>query len=359
MRGTWTTTAATALATLAVAGAAHAQLPGTAQIGAAQGYGTSSQTIVTCPTGSCIAVQASAPSDASYASPYGGTITEWAANLNGNGTAALVVLRPVAGQAATFSILSSSTPRSVFAPQGNTYVFETAQAVQPGDMVGIALTGTAGLLTTATTTGGAIGTGQSSATGTVDVTPGATNLALWFRATVARTPSVTGISPASGPAAGGASVTIAGQNLDTVTGVAFGSTPAASFVINGFDSITAVAPAGSGSVPVTVSGSTGSATSAAPFSYSAAPAPAPTPTPTPTPTPSPVARCEVPDLAGKTLRRARRALGQADCRTGEVTRQPSRGDDGRPRVVAQSPSAGAVRRAGTRVNITLGFPRRG
>lgn len=58
-------------------------------------------------------------------------------------------------------------------------------------------------------------------------------------------PSVTSISPASGPLAGGTTVTITGADFDNATGLSFGSTPAASFQFVGPTRITAVAPAGS------------------------------------------------------------------------------------------------------------------
>ena len=81
------------------------------------------------------------------------------------------------------------------------------------------------------------------------------------------TPTVTGtttvVSPAGGPTGGGTSVTIAGAGFDNVTAVTFGATPAASFLVNGLNSITAVSPAGSGTVDITVTTSLGtSATSA-------------------------------------------------------------------------------------------------
>ena len=59
-------------------------------------------------------------------------------------------------------------------------------------------------------------------------------------------PAVTGISPASGPTAGGTSVTITGTNLDAATGVKFGTTAAANFTVNSATQITATAPAGAG-----------------------------------------------------------------------------------------------------------------
>jgi hypothetical protein len=83
--------------------------------------------------------------------------------------------------------------------------------------------------------------------------------------------SVTAISPASGPAAGGTSVSITGTNFTGVTAVKFGSTDAASFKVNSPTSITATSPAGSGTVDVTVStsGSTSASTSADQFGFGA------------------------------------------------------------------------------------------
>jgi fibronectin type 3 domain-containing protein len=69
------------------------------------------------------------------------------------------------------------------------------------------------------------------------------------------TPIVTGISPNSGPTAGGTVVTITGQNFSGAAGnlhVFFGTTAATSFTINSDTQITATAPAGSGTVDVTV-----------------------------------------------------------------------------------------------------------
>jgi hypothetical protein len=67
-----------------------------------------------------------------------------------------------------------------------------------------------------------------------------------------QTPSVTRISPTSGPAAGGTTVTITGVQLGGATGVNFGLIPAASFTIVSNTTLTAVSPAGVGVVHVTV-----------------------------------------------------------------------------------------------------------
>jgi hypothetical protein len=56
-------------------------------------------------------------------------------------------------------------------------------------------------------------------------------------------PTVTSVSPNSGPTSGGTSVVITGTNFTGVLGVTFGTTPAASFTVNSPTQITAVSPA--------------------------------------------------------------------------------------------------------------------
>jgi spore coat protein U-like protein len=88
-------------------------------------------------------------------------------------------------------------------------------------------------------------------------------LVLQYAPTFTPQPHLFSLSTSQGPASGGTSVTISGDGLSEVTGVDFGSTPAASFTINGDNSITAVAPPETpGSVDVTVTSAGGtSATS--------------------------------------------------------------------------------------------------
>ncbi|MCU1458139.1 MAG: Ig family protein, partial [Actinomycetia bacterium] len=88
-------------------------------------------------------------------------------------------------------------------------------------------------------------------------------------------PAITGVSPASGPSAGGTSVTITGTNLTGASAVKFGATAAGSFTVNSATSITATAPAGTGTVDVTVAGPGGTSVTGAAdrFTYNA-PAPA-------------------------------------------------------------------------------------
>jgi alpha-tubulin suppressor-like RCC1 family protein len=67
-------------------------------------------------------------------------------------------------------------------------------------------------------------------------------------------PEVTSISPASGPPAGGNTVTISGPGLAAASSVRFGQTPAQGWEIISPESITATAPPGSSTVDVTVTG---------------------------------------------------------------------------------------------------------
>ena len=85
-------------------------------------------------------------------------------------------------------------------------------------------------------------------------------------------PSVTGISPTTGPAAGGTAVTINGTGFAGTTAVNFGATPATGFTVNSATQITATSPAGTGTinVRVTTGGGTSAAGPANQFTYAAA-----------------------------------------------------------------------------------------
>ena len=67
------------------------------------------------------------------------------------------------------------------------------------------------------------------------------------------TPTVAGLSPASGPVAGGTALSISGSGFTGVTSVVIGGTPAA-FTVKSDTLIAAVSPPGSGTIDVTVTG---------------------------------------------------------------------------------------------------------
>jgi hypothetical protein len=71
--------------------------------------------------------------------------------------------------------------------------------------------------------------------------------------TFASTPTITGISPASGPTGGGGAVTISGTNFTGAVGVLFGPWPATTFTVVNSTTITTTAPAAlAGTVDVSV-----------------------------------------------------------------------------------------------------------
>ena len=91
-------------------------------------------------------------------------------------------------------------------------------------------------------------------TGTVNVsvvTPGGTSNALPYA--YGDAPLITGITPASGLVAGGATVVVTGSAFTDASSITFGGTAATSFVVNSASQITAVTPPhAAGTVPVVV-----------------------------------------------------------------------------------------------------------
>lgn len=84
-------------------------------------------------------------------------------------------------------------------------------------------------------------------------------------------PTITTVTPSSGPTAGGATVVIRGTGFSGLSGasaVLFGSTPAASYTVNSATQITAVTPAhDSGEVDISVSAAGGTSATSAAGSY--------------------------------------------------------------------------------------------
>jgi IPT/TIG domain len=112
------------------------------------------------------------------------------------------------------------------------------------------------------TAGSTVNVQLTNSVGTSGVAPGA-------QFTYTNGPIVTGVSPRTGPPAGGTVVTISGQQLTSASKVDFGSTPATAFNVDSANSITATAPAGTGIVDVTVTNAQGTSVTSAQdrFSY--------------------------------------------------------------------------------------------
>ncbi|WP_227997805.1 IPT/TIG domain-containing protein [Nocardia australiensis] len=80
-------------------------------------------------------------------------------------------------------------------------------------------------------------------------------------------PTITSLSPTSGPASGNTSVTITGTGfVPIVLDVTFGGV-ATTFTVDSSTQITAIAPPGSGTVQVTVSTSSGGPSNGVPYTY--------------------------------------------------------------------------------------------
>jgi hypothetical protein len=117
---------------------------------------------------------------------------------------------------------------------------------------------------------------SAQAAGTVDVTvqtyagTSATGSGDRYTYNAASAPSVTSITPTSGPTPGGTQVTILGSNFTGATAVNFGGVAATSFTVNSDSSITATAPpeaAGTVDIKVTTYSGTSSTGSADQFAY--------------------------------------------------------------------------------------------
>jgi hypothetical protein len=133
--------------------------------------------------------------------------------------------------------------------------FVSGATVKFGSTAATSVTVVSSTSITATTPAGTVG----AVTVTVTVSGQSGSLSNAFTYVVA--PTVTSVSPSSGPAAGGTSVTITGTNFASGASVTFGSTAATNVVVNSSTSVTATTPAGGAgavTVIVTVNGQSGS-----------------------------------------------------------------------------------------------------
>ncbi|MGY0062144.1 beta strand repeat-containing protein [Streptomyces sp. LZ34] len=106
---------------------------------------------------------------------------------------------------------------------------------------------------------------------TVTTPNGTSTQAVNFTYTAAPAPTLSGLSPTSGPTGGGNSVVLTGTGFTGATQVLFGATAAPSFTVNSATQITATAPPGTGSVQVKVTTPNGTSNGLT-YTYLAAPA---------------------------------------------------------------------------------------
>ncbi len=110
---------------------------------------------------------------------------------------------------------------------------------------------------------------------TVTTTGGTSTTSAADQFTYVSAPTVTNVSPSSGPTAGGTVVTITGTNFTGATGVKFGTVAGTGVVVNSATSITVTSPAeAAATVDVTVTAAGGTSAVNAPadqFTYVSAP----------------------------------------------------------------------------------------
>jgi hypothetical protein len=119
------------------------------------------------------------------------------------------------------------------------------------------------------------GLAAGSYTGTINITSNGGNatVTVKFVVTPVAIPTVTSISPASGPGTGSTAIVITGTGFTGATSVSFGQAAASNVSVKSDTQITATSPAGSGTVDVTVTnpGGTSATSSADQFTYTTAP----------------------------------------------------------------------------------------
>jgi IPT/TIG domain-containing protein/PASTA domain-containing protein len=163
-----------------------------------------------------------------------------------------------------------------------------------------------------------------------------------FDAELAPAPTIAGLTPQSGLIEGGTTVTISGSDFKEASAVKFGLVPALAFTVDSETQITAVSPPRATTPAVAVSVTTPDGTGTSSQLYSYVP-------PTSESPPSPT-QCFVPNLKGKKLKAARKALSRRHCALGKV-----KGKRGRSaKVTSQHPNAGAELDAGAKVGVKVG-----
>ena len=175
-------------------------------------------------------------------------------------TATLTAAGPWVMQMATFSAASGPVPTvTSVAPSsgstaGGTAVTITGTNFATGATVTFGGTAATNVVVVSSTSITATTPAHAAGAVAVAVTnPGGLNGSLTNGFTYVAPPTVTSVSPNSGPAGGGTAVTITGTNFATGATVTFGSAAATNVVVVNSTTITATTPAGSlGAVTVTV-----------------------------------------------------------------------------------------------------------
>jgi hypothetical protein len=206
--------------------------------------------------------------------PAGGTVGTYPITIKAaNGVA------PDATQNFTLTVAATAPAVTAVSPNtgpaaGGTPVTITGSGFTGATAVNFGTTAATGVVVVNDTTITAI---SPAGAGIVDVTvttPAGTSeaSALDHFTFIGAAPTVTGISPTSGPATGGTLVTITGTDFTSATAVNFGTVAGTNVIVVNASTITAISPAGAGTVNVTVTTPSGTSpiTAADQFTYTAA-----------------------------------------------------------------------------------------
>ncbi len=309
-----------------------------------------------CGFGSCIFANTElGGTGPNLTSPVSGTVVRF--NILGGLTAGTYTLRSMhLASSPMVAVFGKMSAPVAAVPNPGVQSYATSLPVVAGETVGLGMSETASVGFLEGVGHLTLWTGERPESGPELGSFGAPEL-VGFNAEIQPAPTISSLGTTSGPTAGGTSVTISGTDLENATGVTFGSSPAASYVVNSESQITAVAPANASAatVSVTVTTIAGKAIASQQFGYVAPPPPPVVTTPPPTPKktkPKLVKQCVVPNLKRKKLPAAKAALKKSDCKAGKVTKlkgaTPKTG-----KVGAQSRKPGAKATAGAKVNLTL------
>lgn len=194
-------------------------------------------------------VNSALPEFANVVSPVTGTIVRWRMTGASGGPFELRVLTPDGG--ATYTGAGTSAPETPSSTA--TQTFATSMPISAGQTIGLDNANATDMIGVARVAAADYSFWIPPLADGATLADSGSNPGneVGFNADVRPVPTVSSVSPSSGPPSGGTAVTITGSNFTGTTAVSFGSTPAASFTVVSDTTITAVAPPGSGPVDVT------------------------------------------------------------------------------------------------------------
>jgi hypothetical protein len=268
---------------------------------------------------------------ANLVSPVNGALVRWRVQGAKGGPFYLRVLHPN-GKGA-YEATGTSLPATPLGEGVET--FSTNLRIRTGDLIGIDSTNPTDSIGVAAVAGAnfALISPPPFEGATVPANETFSGKEIELSAEVQPEPQITAVAPNAGPVTGGTKVTIAGSGFTAASAVKFGDLPATSFTVESDTEITATTPistkVGTVDTTVTTVAGTNPTARADHFSYQG---------------------CVVPKLKGKTLKAAKRAIHNADCKLGKVKGEKQ----SKAAVVKkQGPKPGKVLAPGAKVSVTM------